>query len=74
MTKVRLIKKGEIKMKTLVLYLNLLFLSISNLLAQEFNNDSVLKIDSGYINVEGGSCSIKSLAKVNLLFYCTMVP
>ena len=41
-------------MKTLVLCCSLLFLSISNLLAQEFNNDPAVKIDSGYISVDGG--------------------
>ena len=41
-------------MKTHILFLCFLFLSVSNLKAQEFNNNPDFKIDSGYINLESG--------------------
>jgi 3-oxoadipate enol-lactonase len=41
-------------MKTFVLFFSILFITASNLLPQEYNNDSTMKIDSDYINVDGG--------------------
>ena len=50
-------------MKMAILILSFLFLSFSNLLSQTINSYNSLKIDSGYINVDGGKLFFEAAGK-----------
>ena len=56
-------KAGRNQMKMATLILSFLFLSFSNLLSQTINSYNSLKVDSGYINVDGGKLFYEAAGK-----------